>query len=484
MTSSKYQVLSEQEIINSFFNQKFKDAKVTVGIGDDTAVVSLGDNTLITCDTLVANTHFYPKTDPYYLGRKSLAVNLSDIIAMGGTPKYAIMSLTLPNINKQWLRNFTKGFFSLANENNIKLIGGDLVKGNDISITITLIGKAGKKIIQQSGASVNDDIWVSGIIGQAVNEFANNIKASNSSALHNPQPPVALAKNLANFATCAMDLSDSIIQSVAHLAKQNNLAFEIIINQVPLLKQFKHLPYKEIIEKLSFGEDYQILFTANPKKENTINKFSKTSKIKLTKIGKVTNAKNSYLKFKDQNIAINSVINKSFNHFINNQEFNIDEEVNKLTNKLANLCVKKSAIIAVAESCTGGLLAAKLTELPGSSRWFYGGTIVYDNSFKAKLLNISSQRIKRYGEVSKVIAQDLCQASLKLPKATHAVGITGWAGPSSGDKQNKGLVYIACGTKKKILVNEYNFKGNRENVRKQAVLASIKSLISLLNNTK
>lgn len=153
---------SEFEIIDQYFKKKMK--QTLLGVGDDAAIIHIKKNReiVISSDMLVENVHFLKNTNPAHLGWKSLAVNLSDIAAMGAIPKWATLSISLPKINHGWLKEFSKGFFKCADQFGIDLIGGDTTKG-PLTISITIMGEVKKnKSLLRSGAKINDDIWVTG----------------------------------------------------------------------------------------------------------------------------------------------------------------------------------------------------------------------------------------------------------------------------------------------------------------------------------
>ena len=163
--------MSEFDIIRRYFKRSAKHA--VLGIGDDAALVTPSSKLefAISTDTLVCGKHFFADVDPYKLGYKSLAVNLSDMAAMGAKPRWALLALTLPDDlvkhHKTWLNRFSKGFFALADLHQVELIGGDTTSG-PLNIGVQIIGEVTEgKALRRSGAQLNDDIWVSGQLGDA-----------------------------------------------------------------------------------------------------------------------------------------------------------------------------------------------------------------------------------------------------------------------------------------------------------------------------
>jgi thiamine-monophosphate kinase len=158
---------SEFDLIARHFTRPAANA--VLGVGDDAALidVSNGMDLAVSTDTMVSGTHFFPDVDPENLGHKSLAVNLSDMAAMGAMPYWATLALTLPSVDHEWLAAFAKGFFDLAEEFNVSLIGGDTTRG-PLAMTVTIMGEVpAGAALRRGGAKAGSDIWVSGTVGDA-----------------------------------------------------------------------------------------------------------------------------------------------------------------------------------------------------------------------------------------------------------------------------------------------------------------------------
>ena len=264
---------SEFKIIERYFKKKMK--RTALGIGDDAAIINVQnhDQLVISSDMLVENIHFLKNTNPSHLGWKSLAVNLSDIAAMGATPKWATLSISLPNINHAWLKKFSEGFFKCADKFGIDLIGGDTTKG-PLSISITIMGESKKnKALLRSGAKINDDIWVTGQLGLASMGLANlqgqlkltpSIKIKCIRALETPCPKISLGSHLSRYANSCIDISDGLIQDLGHILKASKVGASLLLNNMPCEK-FIHTS-KQYQFALNGGDDYELLFTANKKK--------------------------------------------------------------------------------------------------------------------------------------------------------------------------------------------------------------------------
>ena len=195
--------MNEFDLINKYFN--FPSISADLGIGDDAALINKNKNEFyaISVDTLNLNHHFTKTSDPYYLGWKSLAVNISDIVAMGAMPKYALLSLSILEPEDSWLSKFAKGLRTCAKKYNVELIGGDTNKGSP-SISITIIGDVLKKnVLRRDQVQINDEIWLTNEVGYAALHFqydsipqknrqtiSNCLKKSAHEGFVKPMPPL------------------------------------------------------------------------------------------------------------------------------------------------------------------------------------------------------------------------------------------------------------------------------------------------------
>ena len=223
----------EFELIAKYFTRPVKNARL--GVGDDCALISLGAGLelAITTDTLVAGTHFFADTDPEKLGHKALAVNLSDLAAMGASPRYVTLALTLPSVDDHWLASFSRGFYALADDFGVELIGGDTTRG-PLSTTLTAFGEVGRgQALRRDGAQLGDEIWVSGSVGGAalaLKHLQGRLTLSDQAfavaaeRLHLPLPRVALGCGLVGVATSAIDVSDGLVADLAHICERSHLA--------------------------------------------------------------------------------------------------------------------------------------------------------------------------------------------------------------------------------------------------------------------
>lgn len=269
--------MKEFELIKHFFTeQAVKRKDVLLGIGDDCAVVASTENQdiVVTTDTLVAGVHFPLETSPRAIGHKAVAVNLSDIAAMGAKPSWLSLAITLPEVNDDWLAEFSLGVFELCEYYNVQLIGGDTTQG-PLSITITAQGLTPEgKYLSRSGAKAGDWLYVTGELGDAAlalkhykkqvnvsHQFTEKIKAK----LDYPKPRVLAGQTLREYASSAIDLSDGLLADLGHICKASNVGANIVLNAIPLSDiMLDILSFDDAVNlALSGGDDYELLFTVS-----------------------------------------------------------------------------------------------------------------------------------------------------------------------------------------------------------------------------
>lgn len=280
------------------------DPALVQGIGDDVAVIGTGSTALlVTTDILIEGIHFdLSWTDPYTLGRKSLAVNLSDIASMGGTPKYFLISIGLPkNLPLSFVSSFYRGLKKEAKRYQVELIGGDTSLSQKIVINICLLGEGRKRdLLLRKGAKAGDDLFVSGTLGDAalglkVLEKKGKIKEAEGLVKKHlsPCPRVELGQAIAkhHWATAMIDVSDGLLIDTSHLLEEGGVGARIWERMIPLsrlyqkwIRSFSKDPFRLA---LSGGEDYELLFTAPSGMRNRISSLAHAHKIPITRIGKI-----------------------------------------------------------------------------------------------------------------------------------------------------------------------------------------------------
>ena len=271
--------MNEFELIQTFFiSQPCNRSDVILGIGDDAAIVSppLNQQLVITTDTLVAGVHFPDNTLANAIGHKSLAVNLSDLAAMGATPAWVTLALTLPDKNENWLTQFCDGFFSLAKKYNVQLIGGDLTKGA-LTISVTAHGFVPiNQALTRNAAQTGDLIYVSNTLGDAalgLTLFKNQTASSEQlKKLNYPEPQINLGLALRGIATSAIDISDGLAADVAHILKASQKGAIIYVDKIPLSSFIRHSVSEEETLRLALsgGDDYELCFTVPKNKKHLV----------------------------------------------------------------------------------------------------------------------------------------------------------------------------------------------------------------------
>lgn len=249
----------EFDIIAQYFQWQTTDKSIIQAVGDDCAIIQNPQKLIISTDTLVAGVHFFYDAQPKDIAYKALMVNLSDIAAMGGVPKYFTLNLTLPEVNNKWLQYFAQSLQDVAKKYNISLIGGDTTKGA-LSITITIIGEAETPILR-SGARVGDGIFVSGVLGGAALALEqlqqhNTPTPASLKRLLRPTARLILGQELSTLATSCIDISDGLTQDLSHILHASQMGADLWSKEIPLFagSTLEHALYG--------GDDYELCFTA------------------------------------------------------------------------------------------------------------------------------------------------------------------------------------------------------------------------------
>lgn len=287
--------MNEFDLIAKYFTRPTPNA--VLGVGDDCALITVADGCelAISTDTLVSGTHFFAGADPEQLGHKALAVNLSDLAAMGARPLHVTLALTLPAIDEHWLAAFSHGFFALADRHGVGLIGGDTTRG-PLSMTLTVFGEVpAGTALRRDGAKAGDDIWVSGTVGgaalalrhlQAAIVLKPEILARAEKHLHAPVPRIELGLALRGIASAAIDVSDGLLADLGHICERSRLAAAIEWPAVPLSPVLLSVdPETRVACALTGGDDYELCFTAAPSARDHIASAAGETGVPLTRIG-------------------------------------------------------------------------------------------------------------------------------------------------------------------------------------------------------
>ena len=297
--------MNEKKIIE-FLKKMFKSKKAIVGIGDDCGVVQYSKKyyLILTTDTLVENVHFEKEKFTWFqIGKKAMAVNLSDISAMGGTPKFALVSLGLPESNFEIIKGLTKGIKEMCRRFKFEVIGGNLTKSEKIFIDVFMIGMVEKKYLKtRKGAKPKDFIYVTGTLGASQIKKQFNIK-----------PRIFEVREIIRKykVNSMIDISDGLSSDLIKLCEVNKVGFKLYLENLPVSDEAKKISknkFEEILHALNDGEDYEILFTA-PVNEKISEKIGKT---KITKIGEIIKERKYTGIFEGKIIEIKD---KGFSHF-------------------------------------------------------------------------------------------------------------------------------------------------------------------------
>jgi thiamine-monophosphate kinase len=291
-------VPSEFELIRRYFTHRARHA--VLGVGDDAALINVrrGCELVVSADMLVAGRHFLRDADPYRLGHKALAVNLSDMAAMGATPRWATLALALPEADTHWLAAFSRGFMALARRFGVDLIGGDTTRG-PLNICVQIMGEVPRgAALRRDGARAGDDVWVSGTLGDAALALAAlkrriRLKPAElaycAAKLHQPPPRIALGLALRRVARSAIDISDGLCADLGHILERSGVAAEIELAALPASRILRR--YRDRVAArsalLAGGDDYELCFTAPRRARERVVRAGRRAGVALTRIGRI-----------------------------------------------------------------------------------------------------------------------------------------------------------------------------------------------------
>lgn len=305
--------------------------EVLRGIGDDVAVIHQGKKALlVTTDILIEDIHFERSwIDPYHLGRKALAVNLSDIAAMGGIPKYFLISMGLPkNLSLSFVSLLYRGLKEEAKRFQVDLIGGDTSLSKKMIINVCLIGEGkSNTLLYRNGAKIGDDLYVSGTLGDSALGLKllqdKRIKRKPKRLIEKhliPRPRIELGQTLAqnHLASSMIDVSDGLLGDVLHLLEESRVGARIWKEYIPLSRSYQRWvqTYSEDPYELALvgGEDYELLFTASPQKRERIFSLSRSLRIAISRIGEIVKKTEGFrlIGKADESVPLNQ---GGFDHF-------------------------------------------------------------------------------------------------------------------------------------------------------------------------
>ncbi|MCG2608697.1 thiamine-phosphate kinase [Acinetobacter sp. SM34] len=279
--------MAEFSIIDTYFNRQ-NNSSVDLGVGDDSALLTPPpQQQLVICtDTLVAGRHFPLDTNPHAIGWKSVAVNLSDIAAMGAKPQSILLALSLAQIDHDWLKGFSQGLYDCCDQFGVSLIGGDTTQSPHLTISVTALGwiETGKAITR-SGAQVGDYVCVSGTVGDAA--FAlHNLGHPLQQRLDYPTPRCQLGQKLKGLASSMIDVSDGLAQDLGHILKASKVGATLELNQLPISPDLQNLTQEQQWQyALAGGDDYELCFTISP--QNYEKLLQQQLDVNISKIGQI-----------------------------------------------------------------------------------------------------------------------------------------------------------------------------------------------------
>ena len=292
-------MIGEFEIIARYFTRATADRDVVLGVGDDAAVLAMDGHLAVTVDTLVAGVHFPDGMAPHALGHRLMAVNLSDLAAMGARPRWCTLALTLPSADELWLDGFSRGLFELADRYGVSLVGGNLTRG-PLTLTMQLMGRVEpKNLLTRGGGHVGDDIYVTGTLGDSsagitlILERSAAPQGSAAAALkerfYRPMPRVGAGLVLGPLATAAIDVSDGLLADLDHICKASACGATIDVERVPLSAELLSLfpPQEALAHALSGGDDYELCFTAPPSRADEIEAALEAADTPVRRIGQL-----------------------------------------------------------------------------------------------------------------------------------------------------------------------------------------------------
>ena len=323
-------VLHEFDLIKEYFNWDASEfnsvSHVVKAVGDDAAILEIqpSQQLVTSIDTFISGVHFPENTPAEAIGHKALAVNLSDLAAMGASPRWFTLALTLPEINPNWLSAFSRGMKALAQQQDCFLVGGDTTRGT-LSISIQVMGVVEKgKALLRDGAKAGDAIYVTGRLGDAAiglktiqdkvfsSEIPRQLISFCQQRLNKPTPRLLESELIRPFASSCIDISDGFLQDLGHILKASDCGAQINLAEIPLSPALNSLP-KEIAIKaaLTGGDDYELLFTIpQNKKSEFIKNIKKGGDGYYKKIGEISSQSNQII---DQNGR--QLVQSGFNHF-------------------------------------------------------------------------------------------------------------------------------------------------------------------------
>jgi thiamine-monophosphate kinase len=292
-------MIGEFEIIDRYFTRPTHDRDVVLGVGDDAAVLAVDGLLAVTVDTLIPGVHFPDGMAPHLTGYRLMAVNLSDLAAMGARPRWCTLALTLPAPDELWLEGFSRGLFELAERYGVSLVGGNLARG-PLNLSLTLMGTVEHAhMLTRAGGHVGDDVYVTGTLGDGsagITLITERLRAAEGSAaaalkerFYRPVPRVGAGRALGPLATAAVDVSDGLLADLGHLCRASGCGATVDVEHVPLSAELLSLfpPQEALAHALGGGDDYELCFTAPPSRAEEIEAALEAADTPVRRIGQL-----------------------------------------------------------------------------------------------------------------------------------------------------------------------------------------------------
>jgi thiamine-monophosphate kinase len=316
--------ISEFQIIERYFEQTGPLREdVVLGIGDDAAVleVSAGQQLVVAMDTLVAGRHFNQQSSAFDIGYKSLAVNLSDLAAMGARPAWATLSLTLPEADERWLEAFAEGFFQLAGRYQVDLVGGDTTRG-PLSITVQVSGLVESgKALRRDSAQPGQRLFVTGTPGDAAYALrqlkaGGEVDAELLERLNRPQPRVDFGLALADIGGAAVDISDGLLADLGHVVGASRCGAMLWVDRIPRSRRLRGKPADAVLAcQLQGGDDYELCFALDAHGVAAARRFAARQKLLITEIGVIEREPGIRCRHDDGSLYMPR--GRGYDHFLN-----------------------------------------------------------------------------------------------------------------------------------------------------------------------
>ena len=319
---------SEFDVIKKYFSFSSSDGSVILAGGDDCAAVSVpvDRKLLVTTDTLISGVHFPDNSLAENVAYKALMVNLSDLAAMGATPSWITLAITMPGIDECWLSSFSEQLSKLLSDYKVSLIGGDTTKG-PLSITIQAMGLCDEeRMMRRDQAKQGDKVFVTGYLGDAaiglcalLDDLNDDKLSACVDRLNRPEAHIEFAKELSEYSRCAIDISDGLAADLGHIATASDCGVRVSLTEVPLSPSaryyFKHY-HNDVIDwsmVLARGDDYELCFTLNNEHVQAVKKISDKWNVSISCIGEVTES-NGLIFYSADNELFN-FSDSGFKHF-------------------------------------------------------------------------------------------------------------------------------------------------------------------------